>query len=132
MKKLAFLLTILVAAATLFFACGGDETPGDITEKVYFSLADGEYDYVIDKLDTNGDEMTDEDREKLKKILEMSKGQIEKKGGIKTVSIIKEEISEDGKTCTVQAEVEYGNGDKEPANSKLVMVDGAWMLTVGK
>ncbi|HKK59076.1 MAG TPA: DUF4878 domain-containing protein [Salinivirga sp.] len=132
MKKLAFLLTILAAAATMFFACGGEETPGDITEKVYFSLADGEYDYVIDKLDTNGDEMTDEDREKLKKILEMSKGQIEKKGGIKTVSIVKEEISEDGKTCNVQAEVEYGNGDKEPANSNLVMVDGAWMLTVGK
>jgi len=62
----------------------------------------------------------------------MSKGQIEKKGGIKTVSIVKEEISEDGKTCNVQAEVEYGNGDKEPANSNLVMVDGAWMLTVGK
>lgn len=132
MKKLAILLTVLVASATIFFACGGAETPGQITEKVYTSLADGNFDYVIDKMDTKGEEVTEEDREKLKKMLEMSKGQIEEKGGIKKVTIIKEEMSEDGLTCNVQAEVEYGDGKKEPANSRFVKKDGVWLISVGQ
>ncbi len=132
MNKLAILLAVMVASATIFFACGGEETPGDITEKVYLSIADGEYDYVIDKMDTGGEEITSEDRDKLKKMFEMSKGQIEKKGGIKKVNILSEEVSEDGNNCTVQAEVEYGNGNKEPANSRFVKIDGEWMIRIGQ
>ena len=133
MKKLAILLTVLVAAAAIFMSCGGgSETPGDIQKKIYDKMISGDYDYVIDKIDTKGEEISAEDREKLKKMFEMSAGQLEQKGGVKNIKIIKETMSEDGNSCVVEAEVEYGDGTTEPANSNFVKVDGEWKITVGQ
>lgn len=132
MKKIAVLLTAMALAAFTFVACGGAETPGTITEKVYTSLESGDYDYVIDKIATNGETLSTEDREKLKKMFEMSKGQLDAKEGIKSVTIIKETISEDGNSCTVEAEVEYGNGEKEPANSNFIKENDEWKISVGQ
>jgi uncharacterized protein YchJ len=133
MKKLAILLTVLVAAAAIFISCGGgSETPSSITKNVYNKMASGDYDYVIDKIDTKGEEISAEDREKLKKMFEMTAGQLEGKGGIKNVTIKNETMAEDGNSCTVEAEVEYGDGTKEPATSNFVKVDGEWKITIGQ
>ena len=65
-------------------------------------------------------------------MFEMSAGQLEQKGGVKNIKIIKETMSEDGNSCVVEAEVEYGDGTTEPANSNFVKVDGEWKITVGQ
>jgi tRNA A37 threonylcarbamoyladenosine dehydratase len=132
MKKLAILFTVLIAAAAIFVSCGGAETPSSITKEVYNKMASGDYDYVIDKIDTKGEEISSEDREKLKKMFEMSAGQLKEKGGIKNITIKEEKMAEDGNSCTVTAEVEYGNGETEPATSNFVKVNGEWKISVGQ
>lgn len=132
MKKITIALTVIAIAAFTLLSCGGSETPGNITKKVFTSIDNENYDYIIDKMATQGEKISTEDREKLKKMLAMSKTQTDSKQGIKSVNIIKETMSEDGNSCVVEAEVEYNNGDKDPANSNFIKENNEWKISIGQ
>ena len=132
MKKIAIILSVLAMATITLLSCGGAETPSDITKKVFTSLENENYDYRNNKLANQGEKLADEDHEKLKKMFAMSKGQLDAKQGIKSITIKSETISEDGNSCAVEAEIEYNNGDKEPATSNFIKENNEWKISIGQ
>ena len=59
---------------------------------------------------------------------------LDEKGGIKSYDIVSEEISEDGTTATVTANIKFGNGD-EDKDYKIKMIKddkGDWKISSGK
>lgn len=57
---------------------------------------------------------------------------MEKKGGIKSVEILSEDIASDGKTAVVKFKVVYGNDLEQTDEQKMVKTDGKWLMDVGK
>ncbi|MEZ5005375.1 MAG: DUF4878 domain-containing protein [Bacteroides graminisolvens] len=55
-----------------------------------------------------------------------------KKGGIKTIEILSETVSEDGNTAKVVLKQTYGNSDAEDSNFDLVKQDGTWKIVMDK
>ena len=54
------------------------------------------------------------------------------KGGVTDIEVLSEEISEDGNSAVVKMKITYGNGESEEDETKLVLVDGKWLLSMDK
>ena len=58
--------------------------------------------------------------------------QIKKHEGIASYEIVSEEISEDGQTAKVKAEITYGDGKKDDSKFDFKLVDGEWKQEISK
>ena len=56
----------------------------------------------------------------------------EKKGGIKDIEILSEQVAEDGNTAMVKTKYTYGNGETEEGEQQMVKKDGKWLMSIGK
>mgnify|MGYP000762353760 FL=1 len=56
----------------------------------------------------------------------------DKKGGIKDIEILSEQIAEDGNTAVVKTKYTYGNGETQEGEQKMVKQDGKWLMSMGK
>jgi len=54
----------------------------------------------------------------------------EKDGGLKSVKVTKETITEDGLKATVDIVQSYGNGKEEENSIDLVKIEGDWYVLV--
>jgi hypothetical protein len=133
MKKLSVILS-LVIASFLFFttSCGtsSSSSPGDISKKIMKDIEKGNFDAVIAVLSTEGEEITDEDKDGLIEIFEYQQEFMKKKDGIKSIEVIEEDINEAGDEADVKMKIIYGNGVEDTGIQTFVMEDGKWKYTM--
>ena len=131
MKKLTIVLS-LALASVLFFttSCGGPSTPGDISIKFLNSMAAGDVDAVIDIMGGTTEGASEDEVAKMNALVLAQQEEIEGKGGIKSVDVVEEKISEDGSKATVKLKVVYGNGDEDTQKYKYNMTDGKWKYSM--
>jgi len=131
MKKLSIVLS-LVLASVLFFStsCGGPTTPGDISIKFLKSMEAGDVDAVIDVMGGTTEGASEDEVAKMNALVLAQQEEIQGKGGIKSVEVVEEKISEDGNKATVKLKVVYGNGDDDTQKYKYLMKDGKRKYTM--
>lgn len=132
-KKL--LSVMMCALAFVFAACSSNSTPGEAAKAYAEDLYGGNPEAVYDNIDYG--DATPEDIERTKQMLtemwnEKGKPQVDAKGGVKNIEVVSEQIAEDGKSAVVKMKFTYGNGDVEEDDTKLVLVDGKWLLSMDK
>ena len=107
MKKSIFSILMMAVVLCLgLTSCGGGDNPGSTVEKYFRASADGNGDLVISLVDFEG-----LDAETAKFMKESMKEGISKakeaEAKVKSFEVIKEEISADGKTATVEYKMVY-------------------------
>ena len=131
MKKLFALLFVALFA----FACGGPSTPGDVAVELYNLVAAGKYEAAAELIDYDAE--TPEQVEEAKAMIvslfkEKAAPQLEAKGGVSSVEVLSETLSEDGKKADVELKVVYGNGSEENEEVSLVLTDDGWKHSIAK
>ena len=132
MKKILS-LALAVAAVALIASCSSSSSsPGKAAKQYSEYAANGQYDKYLDGFYSSEDTPKaeyEEQRAMLKAMLtEKVTPMIEEKGGIKSIEVVSEEISPDGKTATVGLKTTYGNGDVQEEDTDMILVGGKWMM----
>lgn len=135
MKNLNYLALVLLMLG-LTVSCATKSSPGAAAKQYMEYMADGNVDKFIDGIAFDED-VTKEEIEQGKTMMkslieEKAVPALEEKGGLKSVEVISEEISEDGKTATVTLKQTYGNGEFDEDETNMVLVDGRWKIEMGK
>lgn len=133
MKKL-FCLFVMAAAMFVMLSCSGGG-PGDALKEYVVAMQKGDYEKFAEGIDLSNTEPDQQQtvREGYASLLkEKGAKDMEKKGGIKSVEILSEDIASDGKTAVVKFKVVYGNGLEQTDEQKMVKTDGKWLMDVGK
>lgn len=130
MKKIISMLCTL--AVVLAFSSCSNNSPEGVVKNYYSCIQKGKFEKAIDLMHFNK-EISKEEKQQLSAIIN-DKGakEFEKKGGIASYEINDSEISEDGETAYVHSTVTYGNGTTQSDRTKLIKVDGKWMIDSGK
>ena len=133
MKKLLISMFVAVVALTLW-SCGSANTPSAVAEKAVKCMQKADYEGYVDLMDLKKSDGKDVEKEQLAALLrEKGTKTMEKKQGIKSYKVESEEISEDGKSATVNMKVVYGDGSEDTNKIKLVKNDkGEWKVSLGK
>lgn len=135
MKKV-FYFGMLAIAILVMAACSSSSNPGDALKKYGQYLQNGDYENFVEGLafDNNQDAgKVKEQKEALVSILkEKVSKEYEKKGGIKDIEILSEQIAEDGNTAVVKTRYTYGNGETEEEEQQMVKKDGKWLMSMNK
>lgn len=136
MKKV-FYLSLMVMAMFVMAACSSSpSTPGDALKKYSEYLQKGDYEKFVDGLAFDESQDAAKIKEQKEALISMLKEKIskeyEKKGGIKDIEIISEQIAEDGNTAVVKTKYTYGNGETEEGDQQMVKKDGKWLMSIGK
>ena len=133
MKKLFISMFVAVVALTLW-SCGSANTPSAVAEKAVKCMQKADYEGYVDLMDLKKSDGKDVEKEQLAALLrEKGTKTMEKKQGIKSYKVESEEISEDGKSATVNMKVVYGDGSEDTNKIKLVKNDkGEWKISFGK
>ena len=133
MKKVFSFLALAVIAFFTVSCGGGGNTPAGIEKSILTQMQKGNYDKAIEVMMEHLD-ATAEQKAQFSAFINSDKlkAEMEKEGGIASFEIIKEEISEDGLTATVESKTVNKDGKEESKTSKYVKKDGKWMLSMGK
>jgi len=131
LKNLSVLITVIASIG--FMACStGSATPSGTVEKYYDLVKNKDFESATKMLVTHdGEKFSEEEAKKVEGLLgTMAQDQIEKKEGIKNITIEEEKIDEDGNWASVFYTIEYGNGDTDKEDGRLFKIDGKWFLKV--
>ena len=136
MKKVIFGLFAVVAMTLALCSCENSNTPAKVAEKSIEYIQDKNYEAYVDLIyieEKEGEE-TKYQKEELVVLLRGKMDMaLEKKQGLASYKIVSEEISEDGKSAVVEAEIVYGDGSTDKEKVNLVKNDaGEWMLSMKK
>lgn len=136
MKNLTLLLGTIAFVLTIGLqSCGGGgigNSPGATVKKSINLMAEKKYDKVVSMyVKSDGTALTEEEKGKMLGLMNMANAELTKKQGVKTLDIIEEKISEDGKTASVKWKITYGNGETEDNDGKLIKVNGDWKFIIG-
>lgn len=133
MKKLmnlvfGFLMMVVVVACS-------SSSPSDALKKYASALKESNYEKFVEGVNfpkTNPDKLAEERQG----FADMMKGKAEnllaRKGGLKDVEVISEEIAEDGNSAVVKFKMIYGNGTESEEEQKMVKVGGEWLMDISK
>lgn len=135
MRKLICLSAVLLAVMAMVSCSGSTSTPSSAFEKYSSGMISGDYDKFVEGvyLSQVEPEKQAEYKENLKIMIESKgKASMEKKGGLKEIVIISEEISEDGNSAVVKFKQVFGDGSEEEEDQKMVKVDDKWLMDIGK
>ena len=126
------LLLLAFAIVSVMVSCGGGKsTPARATLAFTDNVENGNIDAAISMLQ-GVKEASPEEIDKLRAGLSESSKEMKENGGIKNKEILKETLSEDGTTATVQMRVTYGDGSTDDSDTKLVKTDDGWKIRVEK
>lgn len=134
MKKI-ITLSFLVVAILSLVACS-PTTPGKALKSYLTDLKNENYESFIKGVYFPED--MDEQRKKkdeaqlLAIIKEKGAKEYEKKGGVKSIEILSETISEDGKSAVVEYKQTFGNGEEEKQSQKMIKKDDKWFIDMRK
>ncbi|MDR3118144.1 MAG: DUF4878 domain-containing protein [Mediterranea sp.] len=134
MKKMIY-FSLLVLLPGLFAACSS-AGPGEAAKKYAQYIADGQYGKFIDGIafdENTTEEQVKEQKEMLAALLrEKGKKEIDKRGGLKRIEIVSEDISADGNEAEVVLKQTYGDGTTDDEDYEMVKKDGVWKMVVRK
>ena len=126
----SFFIAIMVMGIAA--SCGTNaDSPGKTAKDFSELFADGKTDKAM-KMINGYDEASKEEKQKLSMILTQARSELEKKDGVKSVEVLKEEINEAGDKAEVTLNTTYGNGEVEETTQKLVKVDDKWKIAMEK
>ena len=131
MKRLFALLFVALFA----FACGGSSTPGDVAVELYNLVDAGNYEKAADLIAYEGEtsEAIAEQKAMITSLFKEKAGpQLEANGGVKSVEVLGETLSEDGKQADVELKIVYGNDTEETEKVSLVLTDDGWKHSISK
>ena len=134
MKKI-ITLSFLVVAILSLVACS-PTTPVQALKSYLTDLKNENYESFIKGVYFPED--MDEQRKKkdeaqlLAIIKEKGAKEYEKKGGVKSIEILSETISEDGKSAVVEYKQTFGNGEEEKQSQKMIKKDDKWFIDMRK
>ena len=135
MKKTFFSLLAVMAIALLMCSCGGvgGNTPTKVVEKSIKYIQGKNYEAYVDLIEFK-EGSSQEDKEQFVAFLggkvDMT---LEKKQGLASYEIISEEISEDGASAVVVANITYGDGSSKEDKMKLIKnAEGEWKISMDK
>lgn len=134
MKKL-ITLGFLVVAVLSFISCS-PSSPGKALKSYLTDLKNENYESFIKGVYFPED--MDEQRKKkdeaqlLAIIKEKGAKEYEKKRGVKSIEILSETISEDGKSAVVEYKQTFGNGEEEKQSQKMIKKDDKWFIDMRK
>lgn len=133
MKKLFISMFVAVVAFTLW-SCGPANTPSAVAEEACKCVQNADYEGYVELMDLKETKNQESEKEQFVAMLrEKGTKTMEKKQGIKSYNVESEEISEDGKSATVNMKVVYGDGSEDTNKIKLVKNDkGEWKVSLGK
>lgn len=133
MKKLFISMFVAVVAFTLW-SCGPANTPSAVAEKACKCVQNEDYEGYVELMDLKETKNQESEKQQFVAMLrEKGTKTMEKKQGIKSYKVESEEISEDGKSATVNMKVVYGDGSEDTNKIKLVKNDkGEWKVSLGK
>ena len=135
MKKTFFSLFAVMAMTLMMFSCGGGgNTPTKVVEKSIKYIQDKDYAAYVDLIEFKEEQNSKEDKEQFVEFLEgMFEMTLEKKQGLASYEIISEEISEDGNSAVVVANITYGDGSSDEDKMKLIKnAEGEWKISMDK
>ncbi|MBR4161209.1 MAG: DUF4878 domain-containing protein [Bacteroidaceae bacterium] len=135
MKKTFFSLFAVMAMTLMMFSCGGGgNTPTKVVEKSIKYIQDKDYAAYVDLIEFKEEQNSKEDKEQFVEFLEgMFEMTLEKKQGLASYEIISEEISEDGNSAVVVANITYGDGSSDEDKMKLIKnAEGEWKISMNK
>ena len=122
MMKQLIRLGLMLVAVLAMVSCT-PSTPGAALKNYMSALSDKDYD----------SDKAKEIREGLiAMIQEKGSKTIEKKGGLKEIEIVSEEMAEDGNSAIVTYKQHYGDGSVKEDTQKMIKVDGKWLMDIGK
>lgn len=126
------MILMLAMASVLLFttSCGGTSSPGDISVKMVKDIDAGDLDALKAAFYNNDKELTDEEDKKLTAMAQHSVDNMKKRGGLKSVEIVKEEINEDGTEALVKLKVIYNNGKEDTQKYDYQKIDGDWQYVM--
>lgn len=134
MKKTFFSLFAVMAMTLMMFSCGGGgNTPTKVVEKSIKYIQEKNYEAYVDLIEFK-EGSSQEDKEQFVAFLggkvDMT---LEKKQGLASYEIISEEISEDGASAVVVANITYGDGSSKEDKMKLIKnAEGEWKISMDK
>ena len=134
MKKTFFSLFAVMAMTLMMFSCGGGgNTPTNVVEKSIKYIQEKNYEAYVDLIEFK-EGSSQEDKEQFVAFLggkvDMT---LEKKQGLASYEIISEEISEDGASAVVVANITYGDGSSDEDKMKLIKnAEGEWKISMNK
>jgi len=135
MKKV-FYFSLMIMTMFVMAACSSSGGPGDAMKKYGNYLIKGNYEKFVDGLAFDQDATPDKLKEQKDGLVSMLKEKVskeyEKMGGLKSIEVLSEEISEDGNTATVKIKQTYGNGETQEGSQTMVKRDGKWLMSVDK
>lgn len=119
------LTALLLVCSFTLVGCGGSAGPGDTIVELNHALEAGDAE-TVKKIVPGMAGMVGDD--KLKGMMTEASAEAKKKGGIKSIEILKEEIN--GDTATVEHKLVWGNGDEDQETTELSKVDGQWIVSM--
>lgn len=135
MKKV-FYFGMLAIAILVMAACSSSNNPGDALKKYGQYLQNGDYENFVEGLAFDGNQDAGKVKEQKEALVSILKEKVskeyEKKGGIKDIEILSEQIAEDGNTAVVKTRYTYGNGETEEEEQQMVKKDGKWLMSMNK
>lgn len=137
MKKLTILLSAIAFVLTMSLqSCGGGgvagNSPGATVKRSINLVAEKNYEKVVELYaKKDGTAFTDEEKGKILGLMTMANAELVKKQGVKSLDIIEEKISEDGKTANVKWKITYGNGEVDNNDGELIKVGNDWKMIIG-
>lgn len=136
MKKV-FYFSVMVMAMFVMASCSSSpSTPSDALKKYSQYLQSGDYEKFVEGLAFDESQEAAKVKEAKEQLASMLKEKVskeyDKKGGIKDIEILSEQIAEDGNTAVVKTKYTYGNGETEESEQQMVKKDGKWLMSMGK
>lgn len=124
MKSGRYLVLSTVFAILILGGCMSSGPAGTV-KKFYRLVEDGKVQDAADMF--SGEAVALFGRDKVVAGLSEQTREISGKDGIKSITILDEEVS--GQVAEIKVRVEYGNGESEQDTVQLTKLDGKWMLT---
>lgn len=125
MKKLFRLMSVALVAM-LFAACSSN-TPEAVVKSYLKSMQKGDYATAVKLMG-----IEDKDGEFAAMMEAKGKEVTEKAGGIKSFEVGKAEMAEDGQSAVVPYVVKFGDGETKEDTQKVKLVEGKWLIDIGK
>lgn len=127
---------MMFAVILLAASCSSYDTPSKAMDQYLNSLKDGNYEKFVDGMFFNED-ISEEDVQKTKEqfvslLNDKVTQENEKRGGLKDVQVLSEEISEDGTTAVVTYKMIYGDGEEKEDRQAMINKDGKWFMDMKK
>ena len=116
-----------VAIVAMLFAACSSNTPEAVVKSYIKSMQKGDYATAVKLMGID-----DKEGQFTAMMEEKGKETIEKDGGITSFEVGKAEIAEDGQSAIVPYTVTFGNGEKKEDTQKVKLVEGKWLIDIGK